>query len=231
MKKLLSTIVLIASTFVTVSAWAETESKGHLSIDRDGVQVWTYKQSGNPSVNYRATTVLESTLSGAVALVMDLDHCPEWAPYTGKSLILDRDTQAGTFTFRMDINFPFPLKNRDVLLTARMSQNSDGIVTIKNTVIEDPRAPIRPNFIRIDQYQGSWQFKPLPKTASGKPQVEVTTSGYAQPNGLLPIRIVNLFVHEQPFQMLRNMKNYVKNPRYQQATVEGVKEVQPKGAS
>lgn len=231
MKKTLSILLLSSAAFSSVNTWADVSPQGKLMIDRDGVKVWTYRESGNPSVNYRATTVVNSTLSGAVAVVMDLDHCPEWAPYIGKSLVLDRNTQAGTFTFRLDINFPFPLKNRDVLLTSRMSQNADGVVTIKNTVIEDPRAPVRPNFIRIDQYQGSWQFKPLPKTASGKPQVEVTTSGYAQPNGLLPISIVNLFVHEQPFQMLRNMQDYVKNPRYQQATVTGVKELSSKGTS
>lgn len=224
MKKLLSTIILAASTVVAASAWAEKEPKAHLSIDRKGVKVWTYKQSGNPSVNYRATTVLESTLSGAVAMVMDTDHSAEWAPYTGKALVLDRNNQNSVVTLRMDLNFPFPLKNRDVVLTSRMAQNADGTVTITSNSVIDPRLPVRPDYIRIDHFEGLWEFKSLPKTASGKPQVEVTASGYAAPNGLLPLAIVNLFVSEQPYQMLRNMKSYVKNSRYQQATVAGVKE-------
>lgn len=224
MKKLFSTIVLSALTVIAANAWAETEPKAHLSIDRKGVKVWTYKQSGNPSVNYRATTVIESTLSGAVAMVMDTDHNAEWAPYTGKALVLDRNNQNGTVTLRMDLNFPFPLKNRDVVLTSRITQNADGTVTIKSNSVVDPRLPVRPDYIRIDHFEGLWEFKALPKTTSGKPQVEVTASGYAAPNGLLPLSIVNLFVSEQPYQMLRNMKSYVKNPRYQQATVIGVKE-------
>ena len=227
MKKLLSIIILTASTFAAMNTWAESEPKAHLSIDRDGVKVWTYKQSGNPSVNYRATTILESSLSAAVAMVMDTDHSAEWAPYTGKALVLDRSNQNGVVNLRMDLNFPFPLKNRDVVLTSRMNQNADGSVTIKSDSIVDPRLPIRPDYIRIDQFQGLWEFKSLPKNAAGKPQVEVTASGYAAPNGLLPTVIVNLFVQQQPFEMLRNMKSYVKNPRYQQATVVGVKEVLP----
>ena len=225
MKKLFSIIALTASTFTAVNTWAESEPKAHLSIDRDGVKVWTYKQSGNPSVNYRATTVLESTLSGAVAMVMDTDHSAEWAPYTGKALVLDRNNQNGVVNLRMDLNFPFPLKNRDVVLNSRMDQNADGIVTIASHSILDPRLPVRPDYIRIDHFEGLWEFKSLPKTATGKSQVEVTASGYAAPNGLLPLAIVNLFVQQQPFEMLRNMKSYVKNPRYQQATVAGVKEV------
>lgn len=225
MKKMLPTIVLAMSTFVAVSAWADTQTPAHLTIDRDGVKVWTFKERGNPSVNYRATTILDSTLSGAVALVMDTDHSAEWAPYTGKALVLDRNDQNSVVTLRMDLNFPFPLANRDVVLTSRMSQNADGVVTIKSDTIVDPRLPVRPKFIRIDQFQGLWEFKSLPKNAAGKPQVEITASGYAAPNGLLPLVIVNLFVQQQPFEMLRNMKSYVKNPRYQHATVVGVKEV------
>ncbi len=224
MKKTLSTIILAASTFAAASAWADTQPQAHLSIDRDGVKVWTYKQSGNPSVNYRATTILESSLSSAVAMVMDTDHSAEWAPYTGKALVLDRSNQNGIVTLRMDLNFPFPLKNRDVVLISRINQSADGIVTIKSDSIIDPRLPVRPDYIRIDHFQGLWEFKSLPKNAAGKPQVEVTASGYAAPNGLLPIAIVNLFVQQQPFEMLRNMKSYVKNARYQQATVLGVKE-------
>jgi hypothetical protein len=76
----------------------------------------------------------------------------------------------------------------------------------------------------LDRYEGSWTFKSLPKTAAGKPQVEVINSGYAYPSGLLPIFIVNMFVQEQPFQMLRNMQSQVKLAKYQKMTVEGVKE-------
>ena len=91
--------------------------------------------------------------------------------------------------------------------------------------MEDPRAPVRPNFIRIKDYEGLWQFKPLGTSASGKPLVEVIVSGFADPNGIVPISIVNLFVKEQPFQMLRNMQKYVQAAKYQNASVAGIKEL------
>lgn len=217
-------MMLSALTLVSTSTLADTQPQGKLSIDRDGVKVWTFKQAGNPIMNFRATTVLESTLSGAVALVMDTEHSAEWAPYTGKAFILDRNDQAGIFTLRMDLEFPFPLSNRDVVLTGRLSQAADGVVTIKNISVDDPRAPVRPNFVRVQHYEGLWQFKPVGKSASGKQLIEVTVSGFADPNGMLPLSIVNLFVQEQPFEMLRNMHNYVQAAKYQKATVAGVKE-------
>jgi len=218
-------LMLSALTLVSTHTLADVQSQGKLAIDRDGVKVWTFKQAGNPIMNFRATTVLESTLSGAVALVMDTDHSAEWAPYTGKAVILDRNDQAGTFLLRMDLEFPFPLSNRDVVVSGHLSQDADGVVTIKNVSTEDPRAPVRPHFIRVQHYEGLWQFKPVGKSTSGKQLIEVTVSGFADPNGMLPLSIVNLFVQEQPFEMLRNMHNYVKAAKYQKATVVGVKEL------
>jgi NOL1/NOP2/fmu family ribosome biogenesis protein len=218
-------MMLSALTLVSTQTLADIQPEGKLTIDRDGIKVWTFKKSGNPIMNFRATTIIESTLSGAVALVMDTEHAAEWAPYTGKALVLDRDDQAGTFSLRMDLNFPFPLSNRDVVLTGHTSQTADGIVTIRNTSVEDPRAPVRPNFVRVQHYEGLWQFKPLGKTPSGKQLIEVTVSGFADPNGFLPLGIVNLFVQQQPFDMLRNMFNYVKAAKYQKAIVIGIKEM------
>ncbi len=217
-------LMLSALTLVSANTLADVQPQGKLAIDRDGVKVWTFKQAGNPIMNFRATTVLDSTLLGAVALVMDTDHSAEWAPYTGKALMLDRNDQAGTFTLRMDLDFPFPLSNRDVVVTGHLSQSADGVVTIKNVATEDARAPVRPHFVRVQHYEGLWQFKPLGKSASGKPQVEVTVSGFADPNGMLPLSIVNLFVQQQPFEMLRNMHDFVQAAKYQKATVVGVKE-------
>ncbi len=223
MNKILKLTVLLSTLALVSSAFAEATPQ-KLVVDRDGVKVWTYKEDGNPTKNFRASTILDSTLVGAVAVVMDTEHTAEWAPYTGKALILDRNDQSGVFTLRMDLDFPFPLKDRDVVISGRLSQAADGVVTIKNDITTDARAPVRDKFIRIEHYAGLWQFKPLPKNASGKSQVEVTVSGYADPNGMLPKGIVNMFVQEQPFEMLRNMKNYVKAAKYQQATVIGVKE-------
>ena len=216
--------VLAAITLISTTALAGESPQEKLVLDRDGIKVWTHRVPNNPLLNFRATTEIESTLSGAVALVMDVEHAADWAPNAGKVLILDRDDLSGNYLLRMDLDFPFPLKNRDVVIASHLSQSDDGIVTIKNEVISDPRVPERKDFIRITRYEGIWQFKPLISPA-GKPSVEVTVSGFADPRGMLPTKVINLFIQEQPFKMLLNMKDYVKSARYQQATVAVVKEM------
>ncbi|MFW1875319.1 hypothetical protein ACG9XQ_18645, partial [Acinetobacter baumannii] len=56
-------------------------------------------------------------------------------------------------------------------------------------------------------YEGDWTFQ---KLANNK--FKVTTSGYADPAGASPLSFVNMFVQQQPYQMLLKMKREVMNP-------------------
>ena len=53
----------------------------------------------------------------------------------------------------------------------------------------------------MNDYQGDWTFQ---KLANNK--VKVSTYGYANPEGSIPLKFVNLFVEQQPYQMLQKMK-------------------------
>jgi hypothetical protein len=44
-------MMLSALTLVSSHTLADTQPQGKLSIDRDGIKVWTFKQSGNPIMN------------------------------------------------------------------------------------------------------------------------------------------------------------------------------------
>ncbi len=221
---MLFSVCCVAVSPVTFAA-APTDERNtpkKLVIDRQGVKVWTYQVDGNPSFNYRATTVLNSNLVGAVAAIMDTSYLHEWVPHTRRVQMLSRDDQAGTFTLLMEIDFPFPLKDRDVVVAGTMKQQPDGSVLIQNTAVADPRAPVRSDFLRVTAYEGSWILRPIDAT-----HTEITTIGYADPGGILPLAIVNMFVQQQPYLMLRNMKNVVQSARYQRAKLFNLKNIAP----
>ncbi|XID74995.1 START domain-containing protein [Alkanindiges sp. WGS2144] len=197
----------------------EAVNPGKLAINKNGIKVWTYQTPNNPAFNYRATTVLNTSLTSAAAVILDTDSLIRWVPYVSAVDLIERNPDNGTFVLRMQLNFPFPLQKRDIVVRGKISQTSDGTVTIKNQAISDRRAPLRQNVVRLTHYEGDWTLKPL---AANK--VEVTTSGYADPGGAIPLSIANHFVQQQPYQMLGSMKNYVKNARYQQAQLEFIRD-------
>ena len=65
-------------------------------------------------------------------------------------------------------------------------------------------------------------LKRLGKGISNK--VEVSTTGFGDPGGLIPLAVANRFIQQQPYQMLGRMKNYVKNTRYQNAQIDYIRD-------
>ncbi len=55
--------------------------------------------------------------------------------------------------------------------------------------------------MRLTHYEGDWTFQKL-----GANRVKVSTYGYADPAGSIPTSFVNMFVQQQPYQMLQKMK-------------------------
>jgi hypothetical protein len=203
----------------SLHASERTIQPAKLAIDRQGIKVWTYQTAGNPSFNYRATTILNSSLSAAAALIISPEDAPQWAPYVHHIDVISPPDAAGVTVFRMELDLPFPLQDRDVVVKAQLSQAEDGSVMLKSEAIKDARAPERAGIVRVTRYQGSWFIRAL-----SKGQVEVTTAGYADLGGAVPLSFANMFVQQQPYQMLRNMRSYIQQPEFQNIALANIQE-------
>lgn len=137
----------------------------------------------------------------AVSLILDVDHAVKWVPYMGSVKVLSRDDKKGEFQLYMVLDFPFPLKDRDLVVQGKMTKDSQDIISIKNKAI-DKNILKNPDYVRLNHYEGDWTFQKL-----GSNKVKVSTSGYANPEGSIPLKFVNMFVQQQPYQMLQKMKN------------------------
>lgn len=211
----------MALSLLTLSAaHAATDmSKAKLAINKHGIKVWTYQLPNNPAFNYRATSIINANVTSVAAVILDTDSLTRWVPYVSDVNVIERNDSNGTFIIRMQLDFPFPLQDRDVLIQGKISQASDGTVTIKNKAIQDSRAPEQHNVVRLNHYEGDWTLKPL-----GAAKTEVSTTGYGDPGGVIPLSVANLFVQQQPYQMLGRMQDYVKNSRYQNPRLTMVKD-------
>ncbi|RZH09315.1 START domain-containing protein [Acinetobacter pittii] len=205
-KQIALTTLLCLSSLWTGAASTE---KAKLSLDRNNIKVWTYQKTDNPVFQYKAETTFDVPLERAVAVILDVNRADQWVPYMGKVEMLSQGEKKGEFTLYMVLDFPFPLKDRDVVVKGKMSKAANGVVTIKNTAISG-NYPIQPDVVRLTRYEGDWTFQ---KLANNK--VKVTTSGYADPAGAIPLSFVNMFVQQQPYQMLLKMKREVTSPIYE----------------
>ncbi|MEZ7924209.1 MAG: START domain-containing protein, partial [Acinetobacter towneri] len=157
MKK--SLLMLGLSTCICVAS-AQNIEHAKLSIHKNNINVWTFQQQSSPVFLYKAETTFNVPLEKAAALILDVDHAVKWVPYVGSVKVLSRDDQKGEFLLYMVLDFPFPLKDRDLVVKGKMSKDAQGMVSIQNKAIEGGY-PLNPNYVRIQNYEGDWTFKKL----------------------------------------------------------------------
>lgn len=204
--------VLACSTATAGNDWS-------LARNADGITVWTRDVSGYTLREFRAETTVRSTLAGLVSLVMDTERAATWIYRTRRVDVLQRDDRDATFVVRMVTDFPWPLADRDAVVAGRIMQGGDGTVRIISQSLQDDSTPEDPALVRMRDFYGNWTFRPLDDGT-----VHVTMQGRADPGGTLPHAIVNLLIHDTPFQTLRGLRRVIVQPRYQQSVQPTIRE-------
>lgn len=193
-------IFMACAVAFTAAVQAKTMDNAKLTINKNNIKVWTYQNAQNPVFQYKAETSFDVPIEKAVSLILDVENAVNWVPYMGSVKVLSRDDQKGEFSLYMVLDFPFPLKDRDLVVQGKMRKDAQGIISIQNKAVKKGY-PINPNYIRLTDYEGDWTFQRL-----GNQKVKVSTYGYANPEGSIPLSFVNMFVQQQPYQMLQKMK-------------------------
>ncbi|ENV81878.1 hypothetical protein F941_02696 [Acinetobacter bouvetii DSM 14964 = CIP 107468] len=200
-------ILMACAAALSVSAQAAPAGSPKLSLNKNNIKVWTYQDSQNPVMMYKAETTLNVPIEQAVALILNVDHAVDWVPFLGKMKLLYRDDKKGEFQLYMVLDFPFPLKDRDLIVQGKMSKDAQGIISIQNKALKKGY-PLNSNYVRLTSYEGDWAFQKL-----GPQKVKVSTYGYANPEGSIPLSVTNMFVQQQPYQMLQKMKAELAKPQ------------------
>ena len=199
-------LINVACISLGMLATAQAAETSKLTINKNNIKVWTIQDSQNPMLSYKAETVLDTTLDRAVAIVLDVEHAKNWIPNVASAEVLSQDLKTGNFKMYMVLDFPFPLKDRDLIVQGKMNKDANGVISIKNKAIQQGMS-VQANYIRLKKYEGDWSFQ---KIAENK--VKVITSGYADPEGVIPQSVTNMFVQQQPYQMLQKMKLELAKP-------------------
>jgi len=209
-------LLVLGCLFGNLAAAAEPWS---LARNSNGVKVWTRPVPSYPLREFRASTTVESTLGGLVNLILDTERAPQWIYRTERIDVLQRDDREATFLIRVITDFPWPLTDRDAVVAGRIFQEADGTVRIISQSLLDGQYPLDPAYLRMPDFFGDWSFRPV---GSGK--VEVTMTGRANPGGAIPHSVINLIIHETPYQTLRGLQRVIGEARYQSARFDMIRE-------
>lgn len=205
-------LLLLPSISMAASDWSQARNT-------NGITVWTRETPGYSLREFRAETTVRSTLAGLVTLVMDTDYAADWIYRTQRVDVLQRNDPEATFVVHMVTDFPWPLTDRDAVVAGRIFQTGNLTVHIISQSLLDDSYPANPALVRMHDFYGNWTFRPL-----GDGMVHVIMQGRADPGGTLPHSIVNLLIHETPYQTLRGLHRVIALPRYQQSKQPAIRE-------
>lgn len=204
MNGMLRNLFLAATLIAPLTAWSVERDPNdwELAKEEDGVTVMLRHVEGYKIKEFKGTAVMRTRVADLAALYLEGSRCSEWVPDCKTSSI----TSPGPGEYRIyrEMSTPWPVKNRNYLLQARLFENSEtGGVIIKFEDIQDD-LPDNKCCVRMSRYRGFWEFAPL-----GQGRVRVTYQNHFHPGGNFPATVVNSAIAGMPFETLVNMKEVV----------------------
>jgi nitrogen regulatory protein PII-like uncharacterized protein len=200
MRKIISILLLATFTVFAQKDW-------ELAKEKDGIEVYLRNYKGSKFKELKAVGKINADINTIVAIFKDTENAKVWMADINESKSLEKMNDGSEYKYFL-IGIPFPLKNRDMILHERMSQDKkDKTLKITFTSLPDLK-PEANGVVRIVDIEGVWMFTPIAKN-----QLEITYQLYSDPEGV-PAWIVNMLMVDGPLKTIKNLKEQVKKEKY-----------------
>ena len=209
---------------ITLSAQAQEEPEWRKISDRNDIVVYVSYDEDSRLKKFRGVTTMKLPDEYAMAaLYDDTEAFPLWlhmideAELLTERSLLDRD-------LRFTIRLPWPLKDREVLLTSKLVQVIEEDEESVTAYLEGDTelAPPDPDFVRTPELSGIFRFERLePGRVKATYQISADLGGY------LPMWLVNFAFRDIPYFTLEKMQRIVAKPEYQGKYYEDLDMVGP----
>ena len=188
------TILLLSFTY------DDQEKDWELKKEADGISVYTRDVEGSNIKEFKATAHIASSQKTALDILIDIPNYPRWIEDVKYSEILNETEGGRNFYYQLDL--PWPVKDRDIAMTMKISPQEDKSVLLELTGRDDLIVE-NDDFIRMNNVLGQWLVIPVDDE-----NCVVTYRFIADPEGYLPAWVINIFIVDGPYRTLLNMEEY-----------------------
>jgi ribosome-associated toxin RatA of RatAB toxin-antitoxin module len=187
-----------------------------LQKNENGIAVYTRYAQGTHIKEVRVVNVVESSLSGLVALLLDVKNYPNWIYACSEASVLKEINSLEQYQYQVT-DVPWPVSDRDVVSHFKLQQDSiTKIVTAMNTA-KPEYIPKKDDRVRVQHFQSNYKFTPLP---DGKVKVEFEL--YVDPGGNVPDWLINSNIVTAPYKTTLALIKQL--PDYQKASFDFIRE-------
>jgi len=177
--------------------------------ESEGIRIYSRGVKGFALDEFLAVAIIDSPPEVICDVLLDVPSQPQWMAYCKKSRIVQHKSEFD-FIFHHVIDFPWPLSDRDVLVTSISEMDfKKGIFLAKFRSFNKPIIPKLDGVIRLTKMMGKWDFK---RTKSNRTLFIYNSS--ADPGGYIPSFLTNWFSKDIPFLTIKGMRKMVKKAKY-----------------
>ncbi|HNM26648.1 MAG TPA: START domain-containing protein [Saprospiraceae bacterium] len=218
LRKLALHLLLGAVAFLsgTSASSAQSNDGWVLKNDKDAVKVYIRRTADVHEI--KLVTSLKAPLSGLVQLLSEVDQYPAWGYKVAESRLVRRVNDHECYYYSK-LDFPWPINDRDVIMHSTLQQDP---VTKAITAASEAAPDMLPetkDVVRIRKCNTRWTMIP---GAGGWVYVEYYI--YSNPGGNLPDWLVNMAVDSGPRETIKNMRQILQQPKYQNAKLAYIKD-------
>ncbi|HXH17594.1 MAG TPA: START domain-containing protein [Chitinophagales bacterium] len=169
-----------------------------LEKDKNGIRVYTKKNSKSNLKDSQSIMVINTTAGKAFELFTDFERHNKWMDRIRTSRLLKKVSDTEFYVY-YEVTAPWPASDRDVVVHYKMTELDSG--GFKMEAIGKPDyVPRKEGMVRVPESHSTWEF--IPK--GGK--LEVIFTSHSDPGGSIPDWLANMTAADNPYNTLSNLR-------------------------
>ena len=193
--------VVIIFTFTPLKA---EEEEWCFVYEADGITVHKRINEDTIFIEFKSTGVLRGEISDYLAVILDTEIMPDWAPQCIEAQNIESINDRETIVY-VACNGVWPVADRDYVAKRTVSADSEiSTVRINVNLIESPDAPDIKSRVHIPYLQCCWILKRIDPS-----HTHVELRACVDPGGWLPAWLVNWGYRGIPYRYLKELESKV----------------------
>ncbi|WP_430411117.1 START domain-containing protein [Kordia sp.] len=162
-----------------------------LKKDKDDIQIYTKSIDSSKIKAYKVEMVVETSLDKVKSIITDGDQLHVWNYKAIDSKLLKK-TSESEYLIWMALDLPWPLRNRDVVISLSLHRISKDVLRIDIIAASD-QYEIQEDYLRITTFEGYWLLE------QKDTMVKITHQMHGDPSGNLPSWFINSTIAKAPY--------------------------------
>jgi hypothetical protein len=193
--------------FLTFFSWLliTQEKDCELRKSADGIEVYTCPVEDSKINSIQSSFTVSASFSALSEALFDLNNFHKWQYKIIKTEML-KWISKNEFIYRAELETPWPVSNRDLILHVKMSQGPNPDEYHFSALGKPDFIPPREGFVRVPVSEAHWYIQVVDQN-----NIKIKHSILIDPGGSIPTWLMNLSLAEGPYETFKNLREYLKS--------------------